>query len=82
MKIGILQEHRHRDAAIYRSNGVSYPVSALDERQTVVKARPFVAGGFKSYVSRSVFVRTEGRWAFAYDGIRQFSMLIGMGADF
>lgn len=82
VKIGLLQEHRYRDVATYRSGTVSYPVPALDERRTVVLARPFVAGGFKSYVSRSVFVRTEGRVAFAQDGVRQVSIMAGVGVDF
>ena len=82
VKIGFLQEHRHREAATYRSGSVNYPISALDERRTVVQARPFLGGGFKSYLSRAVFVRTEARVGFASDGPRQLSMLIGIGGDF
>ena len=66
----------------YRPGPPGYAVPALDERRHVVTGRPFAAGGFKSYISRSVFVRTEGRLGFAQDGIRQVSMLAGVGVDF
>jgi hypothetical protein len=82
VKVGILNEHRYRNADTYRFSGLSYPVPDLDERRTVVFARPFVAGGFKSYISRSVFTRTEGRVAFAPDGVRQVSLIVGVGVDF
>jgi hypothetical protein len=82
VKVGILNEHRYRNADTYRFNGINYPVPDLDERRTTVFARPFVAGGFKSYISRSVFTRTEGRVAFAQDGVRQVSLIVGVGVDF
>ena len=79
VKIGILQERRHRLATTQRSGAISYSVPAVDERRTLLLARPFVAGGFKSYISRSVFVRTEARVAFTQDGVRQVSMMAGAG---
>jgi hypothetical protein len=82
VKVGVLQEHRHREATTQRSSGVSYDVPPIDERRSVILARPFVAGGFKSYMSRSVFVRTELRMAFAQDGTRQVSTTAGIGVDF
>ena len=86
VKLGMLQEHRFREGGTYRSgsgaSAASYTVTPLEEERMTVTARPFVAGGFKSYVSRSVFVRTEGRLAFASDGVRQVSVGIGMGVDF
>jgi hypothetical protein len=82
VKVNVLSEHRYRNADSYRFNGINDPVPDLDERRTVVMARPFVAGGFKSYISRSVFTRTEGRVAFAEDGVRQVSLVIGVGIDF
>lgn len=74
VRIGLLQEHQVRQG--------SYTVTPVDERRTDVVARPFLAGGFKSYVSRRVFARTEGRLAFAQDGIRQVSVVAGIGVDF
>jgi hypothetical protein len=82
VKVSVLEEHSFRDATTQRSGAISYPVPGLDERRTLVLARPFVAGGFKSYINRSVFVRTEGRVAFAQDGVRQVSAVIGVGVDF
>ena len=82
VKINVLNEHRYRNDDTYRFSGASYPVPDLDERRTVVFAHPFVAGGFKSYISRSIFTRTEARVAFARDGVRQVSVIVGVGGDF
>jgi hypothetical protein len=82
VRIGLLNEHHVREAGTYRSGTLSYTVPGFDERRTDVLVRPFVAGGFKSYISRSVFARTEARLAFAQDGIRQVSVVAGIGVDF
>ena len=76
-KVGFLREE-----AFDRPSGGPYEAPRLDERRTTVIARPFVAGGFKSYLSRATFVRSELRVAFAEDGVRQFSVGIGLGVDF
>jgi len=86
VKLGMLQEQRFRAGGTYRSGpgagSASYTVTPLDEQRTTVSARPFVAAGFKSYLSRAVFVRTEGRLAFASDGVRQVTAGVGLGFDF
>ena len=82
VRIGLLQEHRYNESDTIRSGTITYQVPHLDERRTVVLARPFIAAGFKSYLSRSVFVRTEGRAGFAQDGMRQLTGIIGIGVDF
>ena len=82
MKIGILEEHRLRTPDLYRFGPQGALVPPLDERTTRVLARPFVAGGFKSYISRSAFVRTEGRVGVGSTGPRQVSILAGVGFDF
>ena len=82
VKVGMLREHRTREGGTFRIGSLSYAVTPLDERSTTVTARPFVAGGFKSYVSRSVYVRTEARAAFGSDGLRQLTLGAGMGVDF
>jgi hypothetical protein len=82
VKVGVLTEHRYRNDDSYRFGNVSVPVPDLDERRTLVLARPFVAGGFKSYITRAVFVRSEGRVAFAQDGARHVSLGVGIGLDF
>jgi len=82
VKLGLLREHRVRETVTYRAGSLGDTVPELDERSTHVLARPFIAGGFKSYVTRAVFVRTEGRLALLQDGVRQVSVLAGMGTDF
>ena len=82
VKVGILEEHRVRTQDLYRFGAQGALVPPLDERTTRVLARPFVAGGFKSYLSRSVFVRTEGRVGVGPTGPRQVSILAGVGFDF
>ena len=82
VRIGLLQEHRYNGNDTIRMGTISDTVPHVDERRTVVLARPFVAAGFKSYLSRSVFVRTEGRAGFAQDGMRQLTGIIGIGVDF
>ena len=82
VKIGILEEHRVRTPDLYRFGPQGALVPPLDERTTRVQARPFIAGGFKSYISRSAFVRTEGRVGVGPTGPRQVSILAGVGFDF
>lgn len=82
VKVGMLDEHRVRERSGFRAGTGTYQVEPLDERRLSVTARPFVAGGFKSYITRSVFARTEARAAFAQDGIRQLSVIAGVGVDF
>ena len=83
VKLGLLREHSVRETVSYR------PVSPATQRcrgatnaARSCSARPFIAGGFKSYITRAVFVRTEARLAFLQDGVRQVSLLAGVGADF
>jgi len=80
VQAGILQEHRFRSPDVFRSTVASVP--PIDERTTTIVGRPFVAGGFKSYLSRSAFVRTEGRVALASTGPQQVSIVAGIGFDF
>jgi len=82
VKIGILEEHRLRTPDLYRFGPQGALVPPLDERTTRVQARPFIAGGFKSYISRSAFVRTEGRVGVGSTGPAQISILAGVGFDF
>ncbi|HXR45241.1 MAG TPA: hypothetical protein VN759_10560 [Pseudolysinimonas sp.] len=82
VKVGLLQEHSVRETATYRTGNLGYTVPGRDERSTQVLARPFIGGGFKSYITRAVFVRTEARLAFLQDGVRQVSLLAGVGTDF
>jgi hypothetical protein len=82
VNVGLLQEHRVRAFDSYRFGGQAAAIPPLDERATRVLARPFLAGGFKSYISRSTFVRTEGRVAVGAAGAAQVSLVAGVGFDF
>ena len=54
----------------------------LNERRTVVVAKPFVAAGAKSYLTDSSFVRSEILAASRSDGIAEVSLHLGIGLDF
>jgi hypothetical protein len=80
--VGFLQEHRVVIPNLYRQGGQASQLPRFDEESTRVLVRPFLAGGFKSYISRSTFVRTEGRVAAGSTGARQVSLTAGVGFDF
>ena len=61
VKIGILQEHRYRQRPPFARGPSAIRCRPSTSDAPPALARPFVAGGFKSYISRAVFVRTEGR---------------------
>ena len=82
MQVWVVQQHRVRTADTYRYGLSVNLVPPIDERTTSVLGRPFVAGGFKSYISRKAFVRSEARAAFSSRGVRQVSVLAGIGVDF
>jgi hypothetical protein len=82
VRVGVLREHRVREQATYRAGGITYSVPPLDERRTTAMARPFAAGGFKSYINSRTFVRTEVMTAFGRDGESQITLRLGIGVDF
>jgi hypothetical protein len=83
VKVSLLEEHSFRDATTQRS-GADQATRCRASTSGAPSSSPgrSSAGGFKSYINRSVFVRTEGRVAFAQDGVRQVSAVIGVGVDF
>jgi hypothetical protein len=54
---------------------------ALDRTRTTVAVRPFVASGFKAYMSDRVFFRSDVRVAFR-GGTEDVLMRMGIGIDF
>ena len=82
LQVWVVRQHRVRMPDTYRDGPSVNLVPPIDERTTTVLGRPFVAGGFKSYLSRKAFVRSEARAAFSSRGIRQLSVLAGIGVDF
>jgi hypothetical protein len=45
-------------------------------------ARPFVAGGFKAYLSERAFIRTDLRMSWSADGLTAVAWRSGIGVDF
>lgn len=82
VQLWIVQQHRFRSPDTYRFGPSASQVPPIDDRTTTVLGRPFVAGGFKSYISRKAFVRSEARAAFSSAGTRQLSITAGIGVDF
>ena len=82
VRVAMVDEHRFREAFMYQFSNVRYAVPALDERRTLVVAKPFLAAGAKSYLSDTAFVRSEVVGAFRRDGLAQVSLHLGLGLDF
>jgi len=83
VRMGILDVRRTRDGSLYSDRaGQNSDVPSIDERRTVLNARPFAAAGFKSYINRQAFVRTEALTAFGASGATQVTLHLGMGVDF
>lgn len=77
-RVSVIDEHRFR----HHFSAVPYPVPPLDERRTIVLARPFVAAGAKSYVNEQAFIRSEALVALGGKGITQVTLHVGVGIDF
>jgi hypothetical protein len=82
VRVGLLREHRFRDAIPFPVRGVAVSAASIDEWHTTIQGRPFVEGGFKSYFNRSVFVRTDGQLTFSRDGVAVGALHAGIGFDF
>jgi hypothetical protein len=74
--------HTERPATRVTLRGVPYAIPAVDERETVVIARPFVAAGCKSYFNQRVFVRSELLVALGPDVYSHTTLRVGAGVDF
>jgi hypothetical protein len=84
-RVGFVDVHKVRDPSVPVYSGrtvVFYQLPALDQRETLVQVRPFLAGGFKSYFNERAFVRSEVSTAFNRRGLSQFVMRLGFGVDF
>ena len=76
------EEHNIRPRHLVTLNRIPYEIPAVDERTTTVFARPFIAGGWKSYFNERVFIRSEVLVAMRRDGFSHATMRIGAGFDF
>jgi hypothetical protein len=58
------------------------PVTIAPETRVRYAGRPFVAAGFKGYVSERVFIRTDLRTSWSTDGVAAVAWRTGVGVDF
>jgi len=56
--------------------------SPAEETHIRHTARPFVAGGFKAYMSERAFIRTDLRMSWSTDGLAAVGWRTGIGVDF
>ena len=82
VRVGVVETHAHRSERTWTQPGLSYTVPALDERSTSLRAAPFVAGGFKSYFSDRVFLRSEALVALRSREADQMTFRLSLGFDF
>jgi hypothetical protein len=80
--IDVGDDHRTRSASTYAFNRVSYPITSVDTRRTLLRARPFFAVGSKSYLNDRVFVRPEAHVAFSIEGASRVMLRLDIGVDF
>jgi hypothetical protein len=82
VRLGMVETHAHRSERTFTQVGLSDTVPALDERSTSLRVAPFVAGGFKSYFSDRVFLRSEALVALRSRGADQMTFRLAFGFDF
>ena len=60
------------------------PTSIATEEETRIRygGRPFIATGFKGYVSERVFIRTDVRTSWSSHGLTAMAWRTGVGVDF
>jgi hypothetical protein len=82
-QVGFVNIHKVRDMSVPVYYGrTAYQVPPLDQRESLVQVRPFLAGGFKSYFNERAFVRSEVSTGFSRRGLSQFVLRLGFGVDF
>jgi hypothetical protein len=74
--------HTERQPFRVTLRGVRYDIPAVDERDSSVLARPYVAVGCKSYFNRWVFMRSELLAALGPKVYSHTTLRIGAGVDF
>jgi len=80
----IVREREHVETTLppVPPRAVTPPI--VTEPETVVRhaARPYVATGFKAYVSERAFIRTDVRTSWSTDGLAALGWHSGVGFDF
>lgn len=80
----VVREREHVETTIPGFPPRSFPPSVVTEPETVVRfeARPYIATGFKVYVSERAFIRTDLRTSWSSDGLAALGWHNGVGFDF
>ena len=79
------REREHVETSVplvFTREGRPVSFGAEDETRVRYDGRPFVAAGFKGYVSERVFVRTDLRTSWSSDGVTAVAWRTGVGVDF
>ena len=80
-----LREHEHIETTFPTFSPRDPRATAMSPQpETLVRyaARPFVAGGFKAYVSERAFIRTDLRMSWSSGGVAGLAWRSGVGVDF
>lgn len=80
----IVREHEHVETTfpIALPRAISPPIVTEPETNVRVAARPYVATGFKAYVSERAFIRSDLRTSWSSDGLAALGWHNGIGFDF
>jgi len=80
----IVREHEHVETTIPIGPPRTPPPAITTEAETIVRlvARPYVATGFKVYVSERAFIRSDVRTSWSTDGLAAIAWHSGIGFDF
>ena len=84
--VELLREREHIESTvpvpIVIRDGRPVTISSESETRVRYAGRPFVAAGFKGYVSERVFIRTDLRTSWSTDGVAAVAWRTGIGVDF
>ncbi|HVQ12622.1 MAG TPA: hypothetical protein VMS40_03485 [Vicinamibacterales bacterium] len=80
----IVREREHVETTVQGFPPRSFPPAIDTEPETIVRfaARPYIATGFKVYVSERAFIRSDMRTSWSSDGLAALGWHNGIGFDF
>ncbi len=82
--IELLREREHIETVPppVPPRGLTVTLAPEDETRVRYRGRPYVATGFKLYVSEHAFIRTDIRTSWSSDGLAALGWRSGIGVDF
>lgn len=80
----IVREREHVETTLppVPPRAVTPPIVTVPETLVQLATRPYVATGFKAYVSERAFIRTDVRTSWSTDGLAALGWHSGVGFDF